>query len=182
MQLACLSLGSRVTAAKDREFGRTELTISNGSPLFKGVPRRTSVWMSHGDKVETASREFEVLAATRNCANAAVRHRSRPLYGVQFHPEVVHTPRAAASCAISCSTSANAKGLEDDVRHQQAVADIRRRSAPRGASQASREASTPPVVDARPQGDRDRLTCVFVDNGLLRRGESDCAAFSATAC
>src|SRR5258705_4391055 len=58
MQLFCLALGSRVRAAREREFGRTDLRITDGSPLFKGVPRRTSVWMSHGDRVETPSREF----------------------------------------------------------------------------------------------------------------------------
>jgi len=176
MQLFCLALGSRVKAARDREFGRTDLRITNGSPLFKGVPRRTSVWMSHGDRVETPSREFHVLAATRNCANAAVRHRSRPLFGVQFHPEVVHTPHGGRILrnflfdVCGCAGDWKTTSVID-----QAVADIRATVGPRarvicGLSGGVDSSVTATLVH-RAVG--DRLTCVFVDNGLLRLGEAE---------
>ncbi|HEY3227481.1 MAG TPA: glutamine-hydrolyzing GMP synthase [Planctomycetota bacterium] len=176
MQLFCLALGSRVKAARDREFGRTDLRITDGSPLFKGVPRRTSVWMSHGDRVETPSREFQVLAATRNCANAAVRHRSRPLFGVQFHPEVVHTPHGGRILrnflfdVCGCSGDWKTTSVID-----QAVAEIRDTVGPRarvicGLSGGVDSSVTATLVH-RAVG--DRLTCVFVDNGLLRLGEAD---------
>jgi len=174
MQLFCLALGSRVKAAKDREFGRTDLRITNGSPLFKGVPRRTAVWMSHGDRVETPSREFQVLAATRNCANAAVRHRERPLYGVQFHPEVVHTPQGGrilrnflygiCGCSGDWKTSSVI---------EQAIGDIRAAVGTKGrvicGLSGGVDSSVAATLVHRAIG--DRLTCVFVDNGLLRHGE-----------
>ena len=176
MQLACLSLGSRVASAKEREFGRTDLTISNGSPLFRGVPRRTSVWMSHGDKVETASREFEVLAATRNCSNAAVRHRSRPIYGVQFHPEVAHTPQGGRMLRNFLFDVCSCKGdWKTTSVIEQAVADIRKAVGPTGrvlcGLSGGVDSSVVATLVHRAIG--DRLTCVFVDNGLLRQNESD---------
>ena len=176
MQLACLSLGGKVTAAKDREFGRTELTIGNGSPLFRGVPRRTSVWMSHGDKVETASREFEVLAATRNCANAAVRHRSRPIYGVQFHPEVAHTPQGGRMLRNFLFDVCGCHGdWKTTSVIEQAVSDIRAAVGPKGrvlcGLSGGVDSSVVATLVHRAIG--SRLTCVFVDNGLLRLGEAD---------
>jgi GMP synthase (glutamine-hydrolysing) len=176
MQLACLSLGSRVTASKEREFGRTELTISNGSALFRGVPRRTSVWMSHGDKVSTASREFEVLAATRNCANAAVRHRTKPIYGVQFHPEVAHTPEGGRMLKNFLFDVCKCGGdWKTTSVIEQAVADIRAAVGPKGrvlcGLSGGVDSSVVATLVHRAIG--DRLTCVFVDNGLLRHGESD---------
>jgi GMP synthase (glutamine-hydrolysing) len=176
MQLACLSLGSRVTSAKEREFGRTDLTISNGSPLFRGVPRRTSVWMSHGDKVETASREFEVLAATRNCANAAVRHRTRPIYGVQFHPEVAHTPQGGRMIRNFLFDVCGTRGdWKTTSVIEQAVADIRNAVGPKGRVLCGLSGGVDSSVVATlvHKAIGDRLTCVFVDNGLLRQNESD---------
>ncbi len=176
MQLACLALGSKVAASSDREFGRTELTIENGSPLFRGVPRRTSVWMSHGDKVETASREFEVLAATRNCANAAVRHRSRPIYGVQFHPEVAHTPQGARILRNFLFDVCKCRGdWKTTSVIEQAVRDIRNAVGPKGRVLCGLSGGVDSSVVATlvHKAIGNRLTCVFVDNGMLRQGEAD---------
>ena len=176
MQLACLSLGSKVTASKDREFGRTDLAIRNGSTLFKGVPRRTSVWMSHGDKVETASREFEVLAATRNCPNAAVRHRTRPLWGVQFHPEVAHTPQGGRILRNFLYDVCQCQGdWKTTSVIEQAVGDIRRTVGPKGRVLCGLSGGVDSSVVATlvHKAIGNRLTCVFVDNGLLRQGEAE---------
>src|SRR5690606_1177396 len=92
MQLGCQILGSDVTRSKAREYGRAKLTIKDNRDLLKGIPSLTTVWMSHGDQVMGLTEEFDVLASTPTCPFAAVRHKKLPFYGVQFHPEVTHTP------------------------------------------------------------------------------------------
>src|SRR3954468_8849528 len=95
MQLMCQALGGRVQSHAVREYGRAHCSIDNSDEaqnLFAGVPCETEVWMSHGDQVDTVSDDFLPLARTSSCLNAAVKHRERPLYGLQFHPEVTHTP------------------------------------------------------------------------------------------
>ncbi len=79
-----------------REYGRAKLTVASDDPLVRGLPRETTVWMSHGDQVQELPADFVALATTPTCPYAAARHATRPFYGVQFHPEVTHTPRGAA--------------------------------------------------------------------------------------
>src|SRR5438105_4171310 len=95
MQLACQVLGGEVKPGKSREFGRKACRIHEAEGLFAGLPSEMTVWMSHGDQVEAVSGDFLSLAATDTCPIAAVRHFSRPVYGLQFHPEVSHTPEGA---------------------------------------------------------------------------------------
>ena len=95
MQLACHLLGGEVKPAPSREFGRAVCRVHEADGLFAGVPTETVVWMSHGDQVQTVNGDFVPLAATDTCPVAAVRHRSRPVYGLQFHPEVSHTPHGS---------------------------------------------------------------------------------------
>src|SRR5271156_1217269 len=90
MQLACQALGGQVTPAPSREFGRADCRIDHTNTLFTGVPMETTVWMSHGDQVEAEGSQFLSLATTPTCLAAAVKHRDRPVYGLQFHPEVSH--------------------------------------------------------------------------------------------
>ena len=93
MQLACRALGAKVDASPAREFGRAVCHVLDpAEPLFRDVPHETSVWMSHGDQIQDAGGDFRPLAATATCPIAAVRHRELPIYGLQFHPEVSHTP------------------------------------------------------------------------------------------
>ena len=92
MQLACDALGGRVGQASTREYGRAACEVIDETTLFAGVPARTDVWMSHGDQVDGIAEDFVPLARTATCPFAAVRHRSLPVYGLQFHPEVTHTP------------------------------------------------------------------------------------------
>ncbi|HEX4071493.1 MAG TPA: glutamine-hydrolyzing GMP synthase, partial [Planctomycetaceae bacterium] len=91
MHAACRAQGSRVTAGTVREFGRTMCRVREADGLFAGLPDKMAVWMSHGDQVDDLSATFESLAATDTCPFAAVRHRTKPIYGLQFHPEVTHT-------------------------------------------------------------------------------------------
>ena len=95
MQIGCKILGADVKPAKSREYGRTAISIGSTANLFAGLSEHTTVWMSHGDQVNQLTGDFEPLAATATCPIAAVRHTSGKFYGVQFHPEVTHTPRGA---------------------------------------------------------------------------------------
>jgi GMP synthase (glutamine-hydrolysing) len=92
MQVACQLLGAEVKNATAREYGRAHLNIVEDTGLLKGLPARTSVWMSHGDQVNSLPDDFVATATTPTCPYAAVRHKTHPFYGVQFHPEVTHTP------------------------------------------------------------------------------------------
>ena len=109
MQLVCDALGGRVESAPAREFGRAHCSIISHADLFQGVPDETEVWMSHGDQVTTVSQDFVPLAMTSTCPITAVRHNRLPIYGLQFHPEVTHTPRGTRSWRISSPTFAAAR-------------------------------------------------------------------------
>ncbi len=174
MQLGARILGSKVAPAADREYGRTDLTVREPERLFRGVPRDTQVWMSHGDKVEAASKDFAVLASSRNCAWAAVRHKKRPFYGVQFHPEVHHTPygtqilRNFLYAICGCRGDWEMKSYVDN-----AIAEIRRAVGKDHVICALSGGVDSGVVAALVhKAVSSRLTCVFVDNGLLRKGEA----------
>jgi GMP synthase (glutamine-hydrolysing) len=93
MQLMSHLLGGHVQSANHREYGRARVDVRDGGDLFAGVDAHATVWMSHGDQVTQVPAGFEVLASTGTCPFAAVRDRSRRFYGVQFHPEVTHTPQ-----------------------------------------------------------------------------------------
>ena len=99
MQAACEALGGKVGRAEAREYGRSQCDVIVEHSLFSGVPTTTDVWMSHGDQVTTVSDDFIPLAKTSTCPLAAVRHRTLPVFGLQFHPEVTHTPAGSAILA-----------------------------------------------------------------------------------
>src|SRR6185503_6795343 len=82
----------RVENSPAREFGRARVLVNQDSDLFSGLTREMDVWMSHGDQVSQLSNVFVPLARTRTCPYAAVKHRELPVYGLQFHPEVTHSP------------------------------------------------------------------------------------------
>src|SRR5689334_21279696 len=94
LQIMAHSLGGKVEPAKAREYGRAKLHLADRNhPFLHGIPQDTTVWMSHGDQVQSLGADFTPVASTPTCPLAAVVHKSRPFYGVQFHPEVTHTPR-----------------------------------------------------------------------------------------
>ena len=174
MHLGAKILGSKVSAAQDREYGRTDMIVKDGDKLFRGVPRDTQVWMSHGDKVDASTKDFAILAYTKNCSSAAVRHKKRSFYGVQFHPEVHHTPyghqilKNFLYAICGCRGDWEMKSYVDN-----AIAEIRRTAGKEHVLCALSGGVDSGVVAALfHKAVSSRLTCVFVDNGLLRKGEA----------
>jgi len=176
MHLACDLLGGRVEPTASREYGRTPLEVVSDDPLVSHLPRPTSVWMSHGDIVGGLGDEFQVLARTGSCPCAAVRHRSRAFYGLQFHPEVSHTPGGSQIIrnflydVCGCAGGWNMGNVIEEAVEQVSArvgADERVICGLSGGVDSSVTAA----LLHRALG--DRLVCIFVDNGLLRSGEAE---------
>ena len=175
MQVGCQLLGADVQPAASREYGRVSLTSGDQTdPFLKGIPCETSAWMSHGDQVNTLpGDDFVALASTPTCPYAAVRHREKPFYGVQFHPEVTHTPHGkdllanflfdACGCDGSWTMADFVAGESERVK--KLVGDDRVILGLSGGVDSSVVAA----LLAKSIG--KRCTCIFVDNGLLRTGE-----------
>ena len=174
MQVSCRLLGAEVNAAKAREYGRTRLEIIAADKLLARVPSPTNVWMSHGDVVQDLPVEFVPLARTASCPIAAVRHRSRPVYGVQFHPEVTHTPCGGQLLRNFLYDVCGCKGdWEVGSFITSSIAAIRDRVGPDervicGLSGGVDSSVTAALLHA---AIGERLVCIFVDNGLLRNNE-----------
>lgn len=176
MQLGCQMLGGSVRASSTREFGRTDLEVVDADLLLAHVPPHTAVWMSHGDVVNDLSPEFLPLARTPSCPFAAVRHRSRPFFGVQFHPEVTHTPAGGQIIRNFLYDACGCTGQWQigNVVHD-SVEAIRARV---GAGErvicglsGGVDSAVAAALIHRAIG--DRLVCIYVDNGLMRNRETD---------
>lgn len=175
MQLACQTLGAKVSAAQRREFGRASLRLTDRSDLFAALPDATSVWMSHGDQVSDVESQFETLASTPTCPHAAIRHRKLPFYGVQFHPEVTHTPHGTEIFRNFVYEVCKCQGTWRMADFMEAeIERVRDHVGSSGVICGLSGGVDSAVVAAllhRAIG--DQLTCVFVDNGLLRKNERE---------
>jgi GMP synthase (glutamine-hydrolysing) len=176
MQLMCHSLGGRVQENPVREYGRAHLTINESreaDDLFAGINRETEVWMSHGDQVATVSDEFVPLARTETCPHAAVKHRQRPLYGLQFHPEVTHTPDGKTILANFLTKVCRSTGtwrLGDFA--ERTIAQVRQRvGSDRVICGLSGGVDSSVVAALLYRAIGPQLSCILVDNGLLRKDE-----------
>lgn len=177
-QTMCAQLGGAVEPAKTREFGRAELALTRECRLFDGVLRvgeRAQVWMSHGDRVVALPPGFVAVGQSEGAPFAAIADEDRRFYGVQFHPEVVHTPigrQLLANFAFHIAGLAGDWSMEAYRAH--AVRRIREQVGDGrvlcGLSGGVDSAVTALLVH---EAIGERLTCVFVDTGLLRAGEAD---------
>jgi GMP synthase (glutamine-hydrolysing) len=174
----CQGLGGEVVGGHDREFGRADIVIQRESPLLDGlgaVGAREPVWMSHGDKIVAIPEGFEIVATSEGSPYAVIADEARRFYGIQFHPEVAHTPRGAL---ILRNFTHRIAGLSGDWT----MAAFREEAIERVRAQVGEgkvicglsggvDSSVAAILIHEAIG--DQLTCVFVDTGLLRAGEAD---------
>ncbi len=173
MQLACEALGGQVSKVTSREYGHAQCDIVDPGELFGELPTRIDVWMSHGDQVSAISEQFQPLAKTKTCPYAAVRHNELPVYGMQFHPEVTHTPqggkvlanfvRGVCGCQPNWQLSDFAEATIEQIRR--VVGDSRVICGLSGGVDSS------VVAALLYKAIGPQLTCILIDNGLLRKNE-----------
>ncbi len=175
LHLACQALGGQVEGTPTREYGRASCRVTEPDGLFTGVPRQTDVWMSHGDQVSLKSGDFQPLAATDTCPVAAVKHRRLPVYGLQFHPEVTHTPEGAKILGNFLRAVCGCRGtwqLGDFAR--ETVEAVRRRvDGDRVICGLSGGVDSSVTAALLAEAIGPRLSCILVDNGLLRKDEEE---------
>ena len=174
MQLLTASFGGIVAAANEKEFGPATITHKLESPLFHDLAPELRVWMSHGDRIEALPPGFKSLANSENSPFAAIGDMERGYYGVQFHPEVQHSPQGSAILSnflfhvCRCEASWTAEAFIDD-----AVGRIRAQTKEERVLLALSGGVDSAVAAALiHRAISDRLTCIFVDHGLLRKGEA----------
>lgn len=176
MQLMSYDLGGKVEPADDSEYGRADIeVIDDDAVMFKGLPKKQYVWMSHGDRVVEASEGFKVVATSKNCPISAIANDEKKLYGIQFHAEVRNSQYGLdilKKFAFDvCGAKAN-WSMDDFIDMQ--VESIRKEVGDKkvilGLS-GGVDSSVTAVLIHKAIG--DQLTCIFVDHGLLRKNEAD---------
>ena len=175
MQLISQQFGGEISHADKREYGRSSLTVKKDNLLFQGFNGSSIVWMSHGDKIEKLPEGFEVLGSSENSEFAAIKHRDREIYGIQFHPEVKHTEhgnqildnfvRKISGISGDWTPEAFIDNAIKEVKKK--VGDDRVLCAVSGGVDSSVMA----VLLEKSLG--ESLSCVFIDTGLLRLDEAD---------
>lgn len=176
MQLACDALGGgKVDSTSSREYGRARCQIDSHDDIFAGIPNETDVWMSHGDQVATVSDQFVSLANTSTCPVAAIKHTKLPIFGLQFHPEVTHTPlglqvlknflmticRCRGSWKLGDFAQETISRLREQVGDAQVICGL----------SGGVDSAVAAALLYRAIG--PQLTCIHVDNGLLRKDEKE---------
>ena len=176
MQLVCDYLGGKIDSTSEREYGRATCTLlQTDDPLLKDFPETADVWMSHGDQVQSVSDDFIALAKTPTCPVAAVTHKTLPVYGLQFHPEVTHSPQGwillknflyeVCSCSGTWQLANFAQEMIDQIKTQVGDAQV--------ICGLSGGVDSSVVAALLTKAIGPQLSCILVDNGLLRAGERE---------
>lgn len=175
MQLMAHQLGGGVSRATQREYGKTDLSVLDRDKLLSCMEPVEQCWMSHGDLVESPPTGFNITACTGKAPVAAMAHPAKNLYAVQFHPEVVHTPKGQAVLKAFLYDICGCHGLWTMGSFlERTVAEVRQQVGDRRvlcALSGGVDSSVAAVLVQQAVG--DQLTCVFVDHGLLRKGEAE---------
>jgi len=175
MQFMVDALGGIVKGAEKKEYGFAELEIRRREGLFKGLDKKTNCWMSHGDSIEKLPAGFQITGSTENTRIAATVHRKKNLYGLQFHPEVEHTPKGkkmlrnflfdVCGCKHSWTMKSFAKDsiaqIKETVKDKKVILGL----------SGGVDSSVSALLIHKAIG--NNLTCIFVDNGLLRKDEAE---------
>jgi len=179
LQLIALQLGGEVDRAARREYGHALLAIDDAGDLFAGIGfsrgGRTSVWMSHGDHLTVMPPGFEAIGHTENAPICAIRHGAKKIYGVQFHPEVVHTPEGREILRNFLYAICGCRGGWSPTSFiRESVREIRSRVGTGKvicALSGGVDSSVAAVLLHQAIG--DQLTCIHINNGMMRQGESE---------
>ena len=174
MQIMCHTLpGGKVERAESREYGRAMMNVKNEMDIFSDLGKELECWMSHGDRVTQVPKGFEIIGYTENSPAAAVGNQDKGFYGVQFHPEVVHTPRGTEIINNFLYNVCKCQGDWTTTNYiEETVAEIKERV---GDAQVicglsgGVDSSVAAALVHKAIG--DQLTCIFVDHGLLRKDE-----------
>ena len=173
----CAQLGGKVEGGHAQEYGRADIEVKRASPLLEGLAEagREPVWMSHGDKITAIPPGFAVMAVSENSPYAVIADEKRRFYGVQFHPEVAHTPRGATILANFVRAIAGIEPEWNMHAFRAAAVEKIRKQVGKGrvicGLSGGVDSSVAAVLIHEAVG--DQLTCIFVDTGLMRAGESD---------
>ena len=175
MQTLAEQMGGHVISSDQKEFGHSELTIVKDSVLFKNLKEQINVWMSHGDQVQDIPDEFDLIAATETAPISAMEHINLPIYAIQFHPEVTHTEdgKTILDNFIFEICGASSEWVMGDLitqRIQEIKEKVQTNKVLLGLSGGVDSSVTAALLH---KAIGKKLTCVFVDNGLLRKGEAN---------
>ncbi len=175
MQLMAYIYGSDVTKAQKREYGRASLIVDDDSDLLWGISQRSTVWMSHGDRINVLPKGFERIAHTENSSIAAIANKEKKYFALQFHPEVVHTIEGTriiqnfvhniCECESTWEMSSFVEWSINDIRQKTGNDNVI------CALSGGVDSSVVAVLVQKAIG--EQLTCIFVDNGLLRKDEKE---------
>ena len=174
-QLIAYLSGGKVRRSRTQEYGITEVSVLKPEGILRGLGPKEKVWMSHGDAVIEIPKDYEILAETHNCPVAAMRHRTKPIYGLQWHPEVSHTNKGREMLwnfvfnICDCTQTWTSESFIDNAIEEikAAIGDGKAIIALSGGV----DSSTATILATKAIG--KNLTAVFVDHGFMREGEPE---------